>query len=73
MALEGVDTGSNNAEEQLSATIKGTAKPQIPGKDSPKGTKIDAAAVLLIILEIKTAMMENTMATPTKGIGSFEI
>lgn len=70
MAFEGVDTGSNNAQEQLNATINGTANPHIPGSDSPSGTNIEAAAVLLMIFEIKTAMMENTMATPIIGIGS---
>ena len=73
MALDGVDTGSSKAHEQLNATISGTAKPQIPGRESPSGTKIEAAAVLLIILEINTAMMENTMATPIIGIGNMDI
>ena len=73
MAFEGVETGKSKAEEQLSATIKGTANPHIPGSDSPKGTKIEAAAVLLIMLEMSTAMMAKTTATPTMGMGNREI
>lgn len=58
MALDGVETGSSNAQEQLKATIKGTVKPQIPGSASPKGTRIEDAAVLLMMLEIRTAMIK---------------
>ena len=73
MAFDGVDTGSSKAQEQLNDTIRGTANPQIPGSESPSGTNIEASAVLLMILDINTATMEKTMATPIIGMGKREI
>ena len=73
IALDGVETGSSSAQEQLSATISGTAKPQIPGKANPKGTRMDDAAVLLMIFEIRTAIIAKTIPTPKRGIGRRSI
>jgi len=54
MALGGVETGRNRAQEAQKATINGTAILYVPGNPSEMGIKIDAAAVLLITLLIKS-------------------
>lgn len=73
IAFAGVETGKSRAQEQLNATIRGTTIPQIPGSESDSGTKMEAAAVLLMTLEIKTAISEKTKATPKTGIGRASI
>ena len=50
MALDGVETGNNKAQEQEMAMMTGAAMPNNPVSDKPKGTNIEDAAVLLITL-----------------------
>ena len=62
MALGGVEIGRNKAVEADSATTSEMPRAYSGSKDTPKGIRILAAAVLLIILDNSVVKRPSTKA-----------